>query len=32
MKVRVLAMEVAFYKEDDGRLCAWRPAPRIAFS
>jgi hypothetical protein len=27
MKVPVLAMEVVFYKEDDGRLCGWRAAP-----
>ncbi|HEY8147651.1 MAG TPA: hypothetical protein VIK51_01880 [Vicinamibacteria bacterium] len=27
MKMPVLAMEVVFYKEDDGRLCGWRSAP-----
>jgi hypothetical protein len=27
MKAPVLAMEVVFYKEDDGRLCGWRAAP-----
>jgi hypothetical protein len=27
MKRPVLAMEVVFYKEDDGRLCGWRATP-----
>ena len=27
MKTPVLAMEVVFYNEDDGRLCGWRAAP-----
>jgi hypothetical protein len=27
MKMPSVAMEVVFYKEDDGRLCAWRAAP-----
>lgn len=27
MKGPGLAMEVVFYKEDDGRLCGWRATP-----